>query len=194
MVAGGGMVGVGGGFVAAVGKLVANAGAKRLVGAPGVGVMPVTVPVLAPTLVTAVPVFGVTLVIALVEGVVRLVPEVKNVPGGPTPTFVTTVCGGAVTPVTALENVGVMPVTTVAPGCPMTSLTALAKVDVTPVTQVAADAEDTSAVLRLPTVSAARSVWCEADANSANRTAARRGTVVCFGLVIRPPSGVSDWP
>ena len=100
MVAGGGMVGVGGGFVAAVGKLVANAGAKRLVGAPGVGVMPVTVPVLAPTLVTAVPVFGVTLVIALVEGVVRLVPEVKNVPGGPTATFVTTVCGGATVPLT----------------------------------------------------------------------------------------------
>jgi hypothetical protein len=52
----------------------------------------------------------------------------------------------------------------------------LAKVDVTPVTQVAADAEDNSAVLRLPTVSAARSVWFEADANSPNRTAARRGT------------------
>src|SRR5262249_38476508 len=63
----------------------------------------------------------------------------------------------------------------------------LAKVDVTPVTQVAADAGDTSAVLRLPTVSAARSVWFEADANSASRTAARRGTIVCFGLAIRPP-------
>jgi hypothetical protein len=40
----------------------------------------------------------------------------------------------------------------------------LAKVDVTPVAQVAADAEDNSAALRLPTVSAARSVWFEADA------------------------------
>jgi hypothetical protein len=39
--------GVGGGFVTAFGKLGANAGTKRLVGTPGVGVMPVTVPVVA---------------------------------------------------------------------------------------------------------------------------------------------------
>ena len=61
-------------------------------------------------------------------------------------------------------------------------------VEVTPVTHVAAEAEDNSPALRLPTVSAERSVWFEADDNSANRTAARRGTIVCFGLVIpRPP-------
>jgi hypothetical protein len=82
----------------------------------------------------------------------------------------------AVTFVKAVAIVGVTAVTTVAPGCPLTSFMTLAKVDVTPVTQVAADAEDNSAVLRLPTVSAARSVWFEADANSPNRTAARRGT------------------
>jgi hypothetical protein len=69
-----------------------------------------------------------------------------------------------------LENVGVMPVTTVVePGVPLTSPTTLVKVGVTLVTHVAADAEDTSAVLRLPTVSAARSAWFEADANSASR-------------------------
>jgi hypothetical protein len=55
-----------------------------------------------------------------------------------------------------------------------------AKVGLTLVTQVAADAEDNSAVLTPPTVSAARSVWFEADANSASRTADRRGTIVCF--------------
>src|SRR5262245_50537401 len=64
---------------------------------------------------------------------------------------------------------------------------ALVNVGLTLVTHVAADAEDTSAVLRLPTVSAARSVWFEADANSANRTAGRRGIIVCFCLDIRPP-------
>src|SRR5262249_26118322 len=78
--------------------------------------------------------------------------------------------------------------------CPLTPLTTLAKVVVTPVTHVAAEAEDNSPALRLPTVSAARSVWFEADANSASRTAARRGTIVCFGLVIRPPSGVLTCP
>ena len=47
-----------------------------------------------------------------------------------------------VTPVTALANVGVTDVTTVA-GAPVTSPMTLAKVDVTPVTHVAADAEIT---------------------------------------------------
>ena len=58
------------------------------------------------------------------------------------------------------------------------------------VTHVAADAEDNSPTLRLPTVptvTAARSVWFEADANSANRTPARRGIMVCFDLAITPP-------
>jgi len=91
--------------------------------------------------------------------------------------------------VVTLVNVGVMPVTTlVEPGVPLTSPTTPVKVGVTLVTHVAPDAGDTSAVLRLPTVSAARSAWFEADANSANRTAVRRGTMVRFGLVIpRPP-------
>ena len=134
--------------------------------------------------VTAVPVCPLTPFTTLVDVVLRLAP-VRNDPG--------VVC----TPVTALENVGVTAVTTVAPGCPVTPLMTLAKVDVTPVTHVAADAEDNSPALRLPTVSAARSVWFEADANSANRTAGRRGTIVCFGLVIRSPftpSGSLDLP
>jgi hypothetical protein len=96
--------------------------------------------------------------------------------------------GLAVTFVTAAAIVGVMPVTTVVlPGVPLMPVTALAKVGLTLVTHVAADAEDTSAVLRLPTVSAARRDWFEADANSASKTAARRGTVVRFGLVIPAP-------
>ena len=133
------------------------------------------VPNVGATAVTAVPVCPLTPFTTLVDVVLRLAP-VRNDPG--------VVC----TPVTALAKAGVTAVTTVAPGCPLTSLTALAKVGLTLVTHVAADAEDTSAVLRLPTVSAARSVWCEADANSANRTAGRRGTIVCFRLVIpRPP-------
>src|SRR6516225_3081942 len=117
----------------------------------------------AVTLVTAVPVTG-----------LRVAPF-KN--------GVCVVC----TPVTALANVGVTAVTTVSPGCPLTPLTTLAKVAVTPVTHVAAEAEDNSPALRLPTVSAARSVWFEADANSASRTAGRRGTIVSFRLAIRPP-------
>src|SRR6516165_5719977 len=133
------------------------------------------VPNVGATAVTAVPVCPLTPFTTLVDVVLRLAP-VRNDPG--------VVC----TPVTALAKAGVTAVTTVAPGCPLTSLTALAKVGLTLVTHVAADAEDDSAALRLPTVSAARSVWCEADANSANRTAGRRGTIVCFRLVIpRPP-------
>jgi hypothetical protein len=126
------------------------------------------------TAVTAVPVCPLTPFTTLVDVVLRLAP-VRNDPG--------VVC----TPVTALENVGVTADTTVVPGAPLTPLTTLAKVGLTLVTHVAADAEDTIAVLRLPTVSAARSVWLEADANSANRTAGRRGTIVCFCLAIRPP-------
>jgi hypothetical protein len=92
-----------------------------------------------------------------------------------------------VTPFTAEAIVGVMPVTTLVPGVPVASLTTFAKVGLTLVTHVAADAEYTSPVFRLPTVSAARSVWFEADANSASRTPARRGTIVRFGLIITRP-------
>jgi hypothetical protein len=102
-------------------------------------------------------------------------------------TFVTTVCVGALTPVTALANVGVTDVTTVPPGCPVTSFMTWAKVGLTLVTHVAPDAEDTSAVLRLPTVSATRSVWFEADANKANRTAGRPASIMRFGLIIPRP-------
>jgi hypothetical protein len=95
--------------------------------------------------------------------------------------------GLAVTPVKAAAVVGVTDVTTVVPGVPLTPLTTLAKVELTPVTHVSAEAEDNSPALRLPTVSAARSVWFEADDNSANRTAARRGFIMCVGLAIYPP-------
>jgi hypothetical protein len=93
--------------------------------------------------------------------------------------------------VVTLANVGVTAPTTV-PGVPLTLFT-VTKFGVTLVTHVAADAEDTSAVLRLPTVNVARSVWFEADANSAN-SAARRVAIVCFGLVIRLASRESDLP
>lgn len=130
------------------------------------------VPNVGATAVTAVPVCPLTPPTTLVDVVLRLAP-VRNDPG--------VVC----TPVTALVNVGVTAVTTVAPGCPVTPLMTLAKVDVTPVTQVAADADDNSGALKLPTVSAARSVWLEADAN--NRTAARRGNIMRLRLVIPAP-------
>src|SRR6516165_6964627 len=65
--------------------------------------------------VTAVPVCPLTPFTTLVDVVLRLAP-VRNDPG--------VVC----TPVTALENVGVTAVTTVAPGCPVTPLMTLAKV------------------------------------------------------------------
>jgi len=178
--------------VAAVGKLVANAGAKRLVGAPGVGVMPVTVPVVAP--VNTVPVTG--LRVALVTAV----PVVPGLRAALVTAFPKTglrfalVKNGAapvVTPFNAGAIDGVTDVTTVAPGCPATSFMTLAKVGLTLVTHVAADAEDTSAALKLPTVTAARSVWCEADANSANRTAGRRGTILCSRLAIRLSSGLA---
>ena len=95
-----------------------------------------------------------------------------------------------VTPVKAAAIVGVTDVTTVVPGCPVAPFMTLAKVAVVPVTHVAAEAEDDSPALRLPTVSAARSVWFEADANSANRTAARRAFIMCVGLAISPPTGL----
>jgi hypothetical protein len=126
------------------------------------------------TAVTAVPVCPLTPFTTLVDVVLRLAP-VRNDPG--------MVC----TPVTALENVGVTADTTVMPGAPLTPLTTLVKPVFTSVTHVAAEAEDNSPALRLPTVSAARSVWFEADANSANRTVGRRGTIVCFGLAIPRP-------
>jgi hypothetical protein len=127
-------------------------------------------------LVTAVPVIGlrVALVTAVPVTGLRAAP-VSTVP--------------VVTPFTAEAIVGVTDVTTVPPGVPLTPLMTLAKVGLTLVTHVAAEAEDNSPALRpptVPTVSAARSVWFEADANSANRTAGRRGTIVCFGLAIRP--------
>ena len=130
-------------------------------------------PTVGVTAVTAVPVCPLTPFTTLVDVVPRLAP-VRNDPG--------VVC----TPVTALAKVGDTAVTTVVPGVPLTPLTTLAKVEVTPVTHVAAEAEDNSPALRLPTVSAERSVWFEADDNSANRTAARRGIIMCFGLAICP--------
>jgi len=178
------MAGVGGRLAVAFGKLGANAGAMRLGGAPGVGVMPVTVPVGRDPKAIAFPGVVVTLVSAGAAVVVTVVPLVKKLGAVGAVTPVTTGCVGAVTPVTALLNVGVTDVTTVWPAAPVTSPMTLAKVGLTLVTHVAAEAEDNGAVLRLPTVSAARSVWFEADANSANITAARRGTIVCFGLVI----------
>jgi hypothetical protein len=88
-----------------------------------------------------------------------------------------------------VANVGVTAVTTLSlPGVPATSPTTVVMVGVTLVTHVAADAEDTSAVLRLPTVNKTRIVWFEADANSASRTAARRGTMLPLGLVIPAPT------
>jgi hypothetical protein len=127
--------------------LGSNAGTMRLLVAPGL--RPVTEVVGAVTPVTAVPVTGAT------------------------PALVKNDC--VVAPVTALANVGITPVTTVVPDPPLTPFTTLAKVWFTPVTHVSAEAEANSAALRLPTVSAARSVRLEADANSANRTAGRRG-------------------
>jgi hypothetical protein len=97
-------------------------------------------------------------------------------------------------PATALANVGVTAVTTVAPGCPLTTYMTFAKVDVTPGTQVAADAEDDSTALRLLMMSAARSVWFEAEANSTSRTAARRDTIARFGLVISSPPSSTTTP
>jgi hypothetical protein len=84
-----------------------------------------------------------------------------------------------------LAKVGVTAVTTWSPCTPLTAFMTGTKVGVTLVTHVAADAEDTSAVLRLPTVSAAKSVWFEADANSASRTPARRATILCL-VITRP--------
>jgi hypothetical protein len=109
-----------------------------------------------------------------VTEVVGAVTPVTAVPvTGATPALVKNDC--VVAPVTALANVGITPVTTVVPDPPLTPFTTLAKVWFTPVTHVSAEAEANSAALRLPTVSAARSVRLEADANSANRTAGRRG-------------------
>jgi hypothetical protein len=123
---------------------------------------------------------GVTLATADPLVVAKVVPLVKN-GAGP---------GLAVTPVKAAAIVGVTEVTTVVPGVPLTPLTTLAEVEVTPVTHVSAEAEDNSPALRLPTVNVARSVWFEADDNSANRTAARRGFIMCVGLAIfAPPDG-----
>jgi hypothetical protein len=140
------------------------------------------VPNVGATAVTAVPVCPLTPFTTLLDVVLRVAP-VRNDPG--------VVC----TPVTALENVGVTADTTVMPGAPLTPLTTLAKVGLTPVIQVAAEAEDNSPALRLPKVSAARSVWFEVDANSANTATARRGTIVCFGSAIRPaPYYDSDLP
>ena len=146
------------------------------------GVMPVTVPVVGVTLVTAVPVTGARA--ALVKNdpdVVVVFTPVKALPNvGTTAVTAVPVCpltlfttlvdvvlrlapvrndpGVACTPETALANVGVTDVTTVVPDCPLAPFMTLAKVGDTPVTQVAADAEDNSPALRLPTVTAARSV------------------------------------
>lgn len=134
-------------------------------------------PTVGVTAVTAVPVCPLTPFTTLVDVVPRLAP-VRNDPG--------VVC----TPVTALANVGDTAVTTVVPGVPLTPLTTLVEVWLTPVRHVSAEAEASTPPLRPPTVSAARSVWFEADDNSANRTAARRGIIMCFGLAIRPPTSL----
>jgi hypothetical protein len=159
----------------------------RRLGLDDPGVTPVTVPVVAVTLVTPGPVGAVTLATPGPVGAVTLatpgpVGAVTPVTAVPVviPALVKNEFCVVVTPVTALANVGVTDVTTVWPDVPLTPLMTLAKVGLTLVTHVAAEAEDTSAVLRLPTVTAARSVWFEADANSANRTVGRRGTIVCF--------------
>src|SRR5262245_19433361 len=95
------------------------------------------VPNVGATAVSAVPVCPLTPFTTLVDVVLRLAP-VRNDPG--------VVCTFA----TALANVGVTLVTTFVPGCPVAPFMTLAKVGLTLVTHVAADAEDTSAVLRLP--------------------------------------------
>src|SRR5262245_23638398 len=141
--------------------------------------MPVTDPVGRVLKAIALAGVGFTLITA---GAVARPPLAIALPVGRDPKVVAFPCV-----VVTVANVGVTDVTTVVPATPVTPLITGANVGVTLVTHVAADAEDTSAVLRLPTVSAARSVWFEADANSANRTAARRGTMVCFCLAIRPP-------
>src|SRR5262249_9927493 len=128
------------------------------------------VPNVGATAVTAVPVCPLTPFTTLVDVVLRLAP-VRNDPGV------------ACTPVTAWPRGGVTPVTGVVPGPPPTPFRKWARVAVPPVTHVVAEAEENGGALRLPTVSAERSVCFEADANSAKRTAGRRGTIVCFGLV-----------
>jgi hypothetical protein len=62
----------------------------------------------------------------------------------------------AVTFVNADAVVGVTPVTTVVPGWPVTPLTALVEVELTPVTHVSAEAEANSAALRLTRLTANR--------------------------------------
>ena len=64
-----------------LGKLGANPGTMMVGGAPGVGVMPVTVPVVGVTLATAVPAVGVTLPTAvpvLAPTAVTAVPVVRD--------------------------------------------------------------------------------------------------------------------
>jgi hypothetical protein len=143
--------------------------------------MLVTVPVVGVTLVTAVPVTGLT--VALVTAVPVTGLRVALVTAAPvTGVRVALVKNGtgaglAVTPVKAAAIVGVMPVTTLVPGVPMTPLIALAKVAVAPVIHVAAEAEDNRAALRPPTVRAASIGWCEPEAKSANsQVVAWRGT------------------
>jgi hypothetical protein len=118
-----------------------NAGTMTLVGTPVVGVMPVTVPVAEATLATPGPVGAVTPVTAVPVVIPALVKNEFCV-----------VC----TPVTALANVGVTPVTTVVPAWPVMPLTALAKVGLTPVTHVSAEAEANSAALRLTRLTVSR--------------------------------------
>src|SRR5262245_24292033 len=141
--------------------------------------MPVTVPVGRDPKAIAPPVCGFTLATALP---VCRPPLAIALPVGRDPKVVAFPCV-----VVTVAKVGVTDVTTVVPATPVTPLMTGANVGVTLVTHVAAEAEDNSPTLRLPTVptvTAATSVWFEADANSANRTAPRRGTIACFGLVI----------
>jgi hypothetical protein len=154
-----------------------NATVTRSVGRGGVwaggGMMPVTVPVVAP--VNTVPVTG--LRVALVTAV----PVVPGLRAALVTAFPKTglrfalVKNGAalvVTPFTAGAIVDFTSVTTVAPGCPLTSFTALAKVGFTPVTHVSAEAEANSAAFRLATL-----------------TVSKRKRPVMF-----PPPGSTDTP
>ena len=158
-----------------------NAMVRRL-GLDDPGVMPVTVPVVGVTLVTAVPVTGLRVApvrkepdVVVVFTPVRAVPNVGTnpvnaVPVCPLTPFTTLVDvvlrlapvrndpGVVCTPVKAGAVVGVTAVTTLMPGAPATPLTTLVKPVFTSVTHVAAEAEDNSAAFRLATLTPSRRV------------------------------------
>ena len=158
---------------------LSNAMVRRL-GLDDPGVMPVTVPVVEVTPVTAVPVAGLRVApvkndpeVVVVFTPVRAVPNVgatavTAVPVCPLTPFTTLVDvvlrlapvrndpGVVCTPVKAGAVVGVTAVTTLMPGAPATPLTTLVKPVFTSVTHVAAEAEDNSAAFRLATLTPSR--------------------------------------